>query len=254
MLLGFGATLLVVGVQWNELLRGIFVPWLPRGFEGITLFVASSTAAIGVMDWVFFHYAGLARGWGPKHEGLARYDMFVGFFLPFVLINCMVIAVFSETLYGKAHPETAADLARSLQPLLGAYWSQVLFYLGFLAVPVSTIVGMSIVTAIAIHEAFGWTPDTTSLRWKVTALLPQIGFLGVWHPRPVWLIIIIGAFLSLSQNFVGWSFYLLANNKKLLGEDRCKSRFWNGGMLLDVTLINCVSIIYVLSLLNLWPE
>jgi Mn2+/Fe2+ NRAMP family transporter len=255
MLVGFGITLAVVGINWGELARGAFIPWLPRGVEGVTIFIASSAAAIGVMDWVMLHYSSMSRGWGPRHEMLARFDIFVGFFLPFVLVNGLVLIVFAQTLHqAQVRPETAQDLAQALAPALGGFWSQVFFYLGLLAVPITTIVGMSIAGTIALHDALGWKPDPESLRWKIVALLPQIGCLGVWYPRPLWLVIIIGAFLSLTQNIVAWSFYLLMNDRSVLGEDRCKSFFWNVGMVANITLINCVAIMYVLSQLGLWPE
>lgn len=255
MLVSFGACLFVVDIDWGGLLRGVFIPWLPSGVAGLDVFVASSAAAIGVLDWVFFHYAGLARGWGPRHEGLARFDLVVGLFLPFVLVNYLVIVVFAGTLFPQGiQPETAPELSRALLPLLGETWSQVLFYVGFLAVPITTTVGMSLAGAMAIHEALGWEPDTDSWRWKVTALLPQIGFLAVWYPRPVWLIIIIGAFLSLTNNIVGWSVYLLLNDRRALGEDRCKSYLWNLGILLQITLLNCVALIYVFNRLDWWTR
>lgn len=254
MLASFAICLVLVGVDWGAMLRGIFVPWLPSGVEGVDLFVASSAAAIGVMDWVLFQYAGLARGWGPKHETLARFDIVAGLFLPFVLINFLVVAVFAGTLHevGGTLPETATELAGALAPLLGPTWSQVLFYVAFLAVPVTTTVGMSLAGAIAIHEAFGWEPDTSSWRWRVSALLPQIGFLAVWYPRPVWLVIAIAAFLSLSNNIVGWSFYLLLNDRRVLGDDRCKSYGWNIGVLLLICLLNAVALIYVFNRLGWW--
>jgi Mn2+/Fe2+ NRAMP family transporter len=253
MLVCFGICLLLVGVDWRAMFRGIFVPWLPSGVDGVDLFVASSAAAIGVMDWILFQYAGLARGWGRKHETLARFDIVFGLFLPFVLVNYLVIAVFAGTLHKVGiTPETAPELASSLAPLLGGTWSQVLFYIAFLAVPVTTTVGMSIAGAIAIHEALGWKPDTRSLRWKVTALLPQVGFLAVWYPRPVWLVVAIAAFLSLSNNIVGWSFYLLLNDRRVLGDDRSGSYFWNLGIMLLLTLLNCVAIVYVFNRLGWW--
>jgi len=253
MLICFGVCLALVGVDWRALVRGVFVPWLPSGVAGVDLFVASSAAAIGVMDWILFQYAGLARGWGRKHETLARFDIVFGLFLPFVLVNYLVIAVFAGTLHevGLA-PETAPELASALAPLLGPTWSQILFYVAFLAVPVTTTVGMSIAGAIAIHEALGWKPDTRSLRWKVSALLPQVGFLAVWYPRPIWLVVAIAAFLSLSNNIVGWSFYLLLNDRRVLGEDRSKSYVWNLGTMLLLTLLNCVAIIYVFNRLGWW--
>jgi manganese transport protein len=253
MLLCFGACLVLVGVDWGGFFRGIFVPWLPSGVEGLDLFIASSAAAIGVMDWVFFNYAGLARGWGRKHESLARFDIFIGLFLPFILVNYLVISVFAGTLHQQGiHPETAPELAQALMPLLGHTWSQVLFYIGFLAIPITTTVGISLAGAMAIHEAFGWKPDINSWRWRICVLLPQIGFLAVWYPRPIWLIIGIGAFLSLSNNIVGWSIYMLFNDKRVLGENRNSSYIWNLGILLQVTLINCIAIIYVFNRLGWW--
>ncbi len=120
MLIAFGLGLALVGIDWGAALRGMFVPWLPPGGEGVKLFVASSASAVGVMDWVFLHYAGLARGWGRKHEALGRMDIVMGLFLPFVVINLLVIALFAGTFFvpGLEAPETAPELARALAPLL----------------------------------------------------------------------------------------------------------------------------------------
>jgi len=255
MLISFGVCLFVVGIDWRAALHGISVPWLPQGGEGLDLFIASSSAAIGVMDWVFFHYAGLARGWGRRHETLARFDITAGFFLPFVLINFLVISVFARTLYIQGiHPETAPELAQALMPLLGQTWSQVLFYIGFLAVPITTTVGMSLACAMAIHESFGWEPDTSSWRWRISALLPQLGFLAVWYPRPIWLLIIISAFLSLTNNIVGWSMFLLFNDRRVMKQDRSKSYLWNLGILLQITLLNFIAITYIFNRLGWWVK
>jgi Mn2+/Fe2+ NRAMP family transporter len=253
MIVSFAICLAFVGIDWRAMLSGLFVPWIPERVDGIDLMIASSTAAIGVMDWVLFQYAALARGWGPRHEKLARVDIGIGLILPFLLVNYLVIAVFAGTLYRSGlRPETAPELAGALAPLLGPIWSQVLFYLAFLAVPITTTVGMSLAGAMAIHEAFGWEPDTRSWRWRITALLPQIGFLGVWYPRPIWMAVVVAAFLSLTNNIVGWSFYLLLNDRSVLGEDRNKSYFWNLGLLLQITLLNAVAITYVFNRLGWW--
>ncbi len=69
---------------------------------------------------------------------------------------------------------------------------------------------MFMMAAMSIHEVMGWKPDVRSWSWKFCLLLPQIGILAAWYPSPVMLIIIISAALSLTNNIVGWSFYLLA--------------------------------------------
>lgn len=253
MLLAFGACLLVVGVDWSAALRGLFVPWLPRGAAGVDLFIASSAAAIGVADWVFFHYAGLAKGWGPRHEGLARADLFTGLALPFLLVYFVVVSVFAGTLYGSGDlPTSATDLSAALMPLLGETGAQFAFLLGFLVVPITTSVGLGIVCAVGLHETFGWDPDVRSWRWKACVLLPQVGLLASSYPSPLLLIIVIAAFLALSNNVVGWSFYLLLNDAEVLGEHRSKSYLWNLGVLLQITLLNCVAALWVFNRLGLW--
>ena len=98
----------------------------------------------------------------------------------------------------------------------------------------------------------GWKPDVISMRWKAVILMPQIAFLAAWYPSPIELIIILAAFLSLSNNIVGWSFYLLFNDKDVLGEKRPKSFFWNAGLLVQITLLNLVAISYVYNRLGWW--
>ena len=252
-LLCFLACLIVVGIDWPAALSGLFIPWLPSGSAGIDLFIASSAAAVGVMDWVFFHYAGLAKGWGPRHESLARVDIFTGLALPFLLVYFVIVSVFAGTLYGSGDvPGTAIALSQSLIPLLGEKAAAYAFLIGFFAVPVTTTVAMSIACAVGIHEAFRWQPDVRSWRWKACILLPQVALLGAFMPNPIGLIIIIAAFLSLTNNIVGWSFFLLFNDREVLGKHRSTSWIWNLGILVQVTLLNSVAIMWVFNRLGLW--
>ena len=253
MTLCFAACLFLVGVDWSAAVKGTFVPWLPRGVAGIDLFIASTAAAIGVSDWVLFHYAGHAKGWGRDHERLARVDLIAGYFVPFVVISFLVVAVFAGTLHGAENlPSSAGELSRALIPLLGETGAQYAFMIGFLAVPITSTVGLCLLSAIAIHEVFGWEPDVRSWRWKISLLAPQVALLAAWYPSPVTLIIIIAAALSLTNNVVGWSFYLMLNDKNVMGDDRSKSYLWNLGVMVQITLLNVVAITYVFNRLGWW--
>lgn len=254
MALAFGAVLLIVGVDWSAAGRGFFVPWLPGGGEGLDLFIATTAAAVVVMDWVLFNYAGLVRGWGRKHESLARFDLVAGLFVPFVVVNFLVVSVFAATDFGGDVPGTAKELAAALVPLLGPTWSEVLFYLGFLAVPVTSTVVMSVAGAMALHEAFGWEPDTSSWRWRACILLPQLALVGAFNVNPVWFVVAVAAGMSMANTVVGWSMYLLLNDRKVLGRDRTGSYVWNLGILLQVTLLNAVAIAWVFNRLGWWSS
>ena len=113
---------------------------------------------------------------------------------------------------------------------------------------------MFMMAAMGMHEVMGWKPGVRSWSWKFCLLLPQIGFLAAWYPSPVMLIIIISAALSLTNNIVGWSFFMLLNDRKLMGAARSKSRIWNLGIMIQITLLNCVAITYVFNRLGWWQS
>lgn len=254
MVLGFAFSVLKVGVDWSAFFKGNLIPWIPAGGDGLDLVLASGAAACGVVDWFLFHYTGLSRGWGNEHEKLGRMDMIFGLGLPFIIVNWLVIIVFAQTLgiSGAAVPEDAMQLAAAFTPLLGSTFGAIFFYLAFLAVPITSIVGLNIVCAMGIFEAFGWQPDVKSLRWKICALLPSTGFLAVWTSRPIWLVILVTAFISLTNNFAGWSIFLLVNDKKVMHKDTVGNYFWNLGIMLAICFVNAAAIAYVFNRLGMF--
>lgn len=83
-------------------------------------------------------------------------------------------------------------------------------------------------------------------------MLPQIGLFGALLPSPILLIIVIAALLSLTNNIVGWSFFLLLNDREVMGEGRARSYVWNLGILVQITLLNCVAIMWIYNRFGLW--
>ncbi len=253
MLLAFTYALVTVGVDWSAAARGLTVPWLPPGKAGIDLFLAKVGAAAGVMCWVFFVAAGRDKGWGPRHERLARFDLFAGMFLPFVAINAVVVCLFAATLYQSGvAAETAQDLALALAPALGETASQLVFYLGFLAVPLTTTIAMSLAGALAVFDAFGLDRAERPWLWRGLVLLPQVALLAVWIPevRPLWLVVGLAALMVLSNNIVAWSMYLLLNDDRVVERARQPGLFWNFGIVTHATFLNCAAILYVFNRLS----
>ena len=82
MLLVFVAVIFVTGVDWGELIHGLFIPTLPSGIEGITTGVAALISVVAVGDWCQYHYAMKQRHFTPVHEKLAHFDLVVGGLVP----------------------------------------------------------------------------------------------------------------------------------------------------------------------------
>lgn len=78
MLVVFGAVLCVTGVDFKAMIKGLLIPTLPSGIDGIVMLIASLTATIGVMDWVLFNNGMESRGYSENHETLGRFDAVFG--------------------------------------------------------------------------------------------------------------------------------------------------------------------------------
>ena len=86
MLVVFGAVLCVTGVDFKAMIKGLLIPTLPSGIDGIVMLIASLTATIGVMDWVLFNNGMESRGYSENHETLGRFDAVFGGLIPVTLV------------------------------------------------------------------------------------------------------------------------------------------------------------------------
>ena len=141
----------------------------------------------------------------------------------------------------------AGDLAATLEPLVGKAVAQYVFGLGVLGMAVSTIIVLMLMNAFAVSEALGM-PDSRRVR-LIGAMMP--GLLGLFTP-----VIWSGqtkAALAIPANVIGGSlipiayftFFLMMNSKKLLGDARPTGAarvVTNALMLLSTTVatVGCV--------------
>ncbi|MFA0889174.1 MAG: divalent metal cation transporter [Synergistales bacterium] len=248
MLVTFLAVVLKTGVNFGAMIKGLLVPTLPRGVEGITMAVAGLTAAMGVGDWVQYHYAAKTRNYTPAHEGLSIFDTVFGGLVPVTLVLSFIGIAFAETFSGKSGiPEKAVDLANALVVVLPSVWVKVGFYLGIIAIVVSTMVGMSILAAQSLCHALNLPEDPKKFYWKLGLLLPQLGFLGAFFGKPLWAVIIAAALQSLFNWLSGFSWYLLANDSRAMGKHVVKHYLVNLGIIVSVVALNLAFITFVLT-------
>ena len=76
-----------------DLMRG-FLPSIPgenKGVLGVTLAVSGLSAAVGVNMLFVYPYSLLQRGWGREHRQLARWDLGLGMFIPYVIAASLML-------------------------------------------------------------------------------------------------------------------------------------------------------------------
>lgn len=248
------------------------------------IIITAFGTAVGInMTWLL-PYSLLKKRWGKLQRGFSIFDLSIGLFIPFFLAtSCVVIAAASQfhtqtadvdpaagapTLaqLAAAHPgETnSADLelaltlvkrdnfqlANALEPLAGTVVSQTIFGFGVLGMALSTIIILMLMNGLAFQELLG-KPGDKNAYFIGCAVSGFAGFTGpfIWSGASAALAIptsVIGGSLIPIAYF---TFLLLMNSKKVLGEDRPRgaSRLvWNVLMVL-ATGIATIGSVWVLS-------
>ena len=242
----FGLVVLRAGVEDpGAILKGFLSFRIPedRGDVGALALVISGLAAAVVVNMVFLYpYTLLARGWGRDHRRLARFDLFVGMFLPYIFATALMAIAAGATIHAdfsgtKISPVEAAD---ALSGLIGPTFGKVVFHLGILGMVLTTITMHMVCAGFACSEMFGWTFG--SVRYRLALLLPVPGIMGcfLWQEMSVWVAVptsILSGFM-LPLAYLG--FIKLQTSRAYLGDDRprgLRGGLWLGGMVLATAIV-----------------
>lgn len=255
MLIVFIAVVCVTGINVPAMIKGLLIPKLPSGIDGMVTLIASMTATIGVMDWLLFNNGMIARGFSEDHERLGRFDAFCGGLLPVTLVLSLVSIAFAEAFSGKPGiPTTSSELCEALMGVIPSVWIQAGFYLGVLAMVLSSMIGLSATCATSFYQSLNIPRDTKAWYHPLVVLAPQIGCLGVFFGKPVTIVVTVAAMQSLFNWISGNSWYLLGNDPRYLGKKVIQSRFFNFGILVGISILNIVFITFVMGKMGVWPE
>lgn len=254
MLVVFGAVIAVTGVDMPAMIKGILIPTLPAGIDGIIMLIASLTATIGVMDWVLFNNGMVSRGYSEEHETLGRFDSVFGGLIPVTLILSFVSIAFAEAFAGQEGiPTTSGELCEALVRVIPSVWIQLGFYIGIIALVCSSMIGLSVTCATAFYQSTKVKRDPKAWYHPIIVLAPQIGFLGAFFGKPVTIVVAVAAMQSLFNWISGNSWYLLGNDPRYLGKRVIQSRIFNIGILCCISILNIVFITFIMSKLGAWP-
>ncbi|NLE37092.1 MAG: divalent metal cation transporter, partial [Pirellulaceae bacterium] len=179
-------------IEWAELGKG-FIGWygIPEytNPKHVTLVLGMLGAAVGINMTFLYPYSILAKGWGTHHKKLARWDLGMSMFLPFTLVTSLVIVAMTVTgvypgqdlLREGLKP---VDAAGSLSGVLGDNMGRIVFDLGLIAMTCTAISTHMVVCGFTLCEMFGL--EYTKTRFRLFALAPTIGVLGVVTQLPFW--------------------------------------------------------------------
>lgn len=215
----------VVIAESVEIFKG-FIGWygIPNLFTAdgklngatVTQVLGMLGAAVGINMTFLYPYSLLKKGWGKDHKKLARWDLGMTMFLPFVLVTSLVIIAMkvggvydgSDVVNKTIQPLGAA---KALSGVLGVNAGRLIFDLGLIGMTCGAISTHMVVCGFTFCEMLGL--EQTKTRFRIFALAPAIGLLGVIASLPIWFPVAASA-VCFSMLPIAYALFLIMNNKR----------------------------------------
>lgn len=253
------------GIDWGAVGRG-FLPFsfeggfhlnIPESKTGVSIFIASLSAAVGINMTFLFGYSFLAKGWTKEYSGLAKFDLLTGMLIPYTIATSLMIIAAATTIHS---PEFVASGVKNISPIaasgmleaagLPPIVSRLIFGLGIIGMCMNAIIMHMLVCGFAVCEILKIEP--TGWKYKLATLLPVPGLLGavLWSKIGTWIAIPTSAIALIMLPVAYIGFFLLNNSRRYLGEDMPRGRvrfWWNLGMIIAISITLISATYYIIN-------
>lgn len=219
----FLATAIVVRPPIGEILTGMFVPQIPTGALLTTIALIGTTV---VPYNIFLQSSLVQEKWGKDDDEAvslkeSRLDTTVSISVG-GLITLAVMATAMGGMYAHGMTaETAEDLTRSLEPLLGDAASWV-FAIGLFSAGFTSAVAGPLGAAYAISGTLGFSTDLKRAPARVVwiSVLVVGGLFAITGINPIQIIIVAQAANGLLLPIIAIFLMVVMNNRRLMGRHR----------------------------------
>lgn len=212
----------VGNINWLELFKGFI------GYYGIpanpeTGVIETKTylqvlgmlgASVGINMTFLYPYSLLAKGWGEEHKSLARWDLGMTMFLPFVIVTSLIMIGMVATGVYDPNMEGVRDGMKPLEAAKafhGIPFGNVIFCLGLIGMCGGAISAHMVACGFTMCEMLGL--DMTQKRFRMFALTPCVGFFGVVVTLPMWFPVLASA-ICLTMLPIAYLIFFILNNKR----------------------------------------
>ena len=213
-------------IDWLELGKG-FCGYYGLPKDPVTGKVETATilqvlgmlgAAVGINMTFLYPYSLLAKGWGAEHRKLARWDLGMTMFLPFTLVTSLIIVAMTVT-----NVYTGADAVQTGLTPLGAAAAfegipggRFIFCLGLMGMCGGAVSTHMVACGFTLCEMLGG--EMTQKRFRLFALTPCVGVLGVVINLPMWFPVVASAVCFTMLPIAYVIFFYLNNKRSYIGD------------------------------------
>jgi manganese transport protein len=250
MSLTFVTTAVIISPHLPDLLRGMFIPSVPRG-SALTLVGLIGTTVVPYN--LFLHASAVQERWSDAADmPAARTDISVSVILG-GLISMAIIVTAAVAFFGSGTSVTgAADLARQLEPLMGQ-WAKYVISIGLFAAGISSAITAPLAAAYATAGIMGWKRDMRSWRFRLVwmvILLTGILFASIGF-SPLEVILFAQAANGILLPVIAIYLLMVMNNSKIMGDhvNRLLSNILGAIVVLTALVLGMRSIMHVAGII-----
>jgi len=230
----FVATMILVGPNYVEVLKGLFVPTVPSG-STVTAVALIGTTLIGIN--LLMHAVTTAEKWhGAEHLDDARFDINFNVAIGTV-ITIAIITTSASVLFGTG---TVVDspivFSQMLEPVLGSY-ARYIGDIGIAAAGLSSAIATPLVLKVVLARMFKWEANDPKASMAAGAAVIFGTIFAMFGTSPTQIIVFASANSGLFLPIVAILIMISANNKEIMGEYK-NTLFQNilGGLATLITL------------------
>jgi Mn2+/Fe2+ NRAMP family transporter len=216
----FLATLWLVGPDLGAMFQGVLVPSIPSG-SLLTVIALIGTTVVPYN--LFLHASAVQEKWPSSVDtGQALRESRIDTGLSIGLGGLITLAVMSTSaaaFFGTDSEFSAANMARQLEPLLGA-GARYFFAAGLFAAGLSSAVTAPLAAAYAVCGVLGWSRDLRSSRFRLVwlSVLLSGAVFAALGTRPLTAILFAQAANGFLLPICGVFLLLVMNRRDRLGE------------------------------------
>ncbi len=221
MLLSFLTTVVLIKPDFSAIGSGL-VPNVPIGSEAIMIaFVASCFSIVGA-----FYQSYLVQERNKSRGGNTDKNTSITGIVLLGLMSAVVIICAAAVLYPQGiQVNSASEMSKALEPLFGSA-AAYLFLAGLFGASFSSLIGNATVGGSLLGDAVGFGSGLSS--GKVRGLIALVMFCGAgislaFGKLPLELIIFAQSVTIFLVPFIGGAMYVVANDKKMMGDRVNKS-------------------------------